>query len=40
MGAEREVRTRVSAEELRAVVGTTYELTYTLDALGRFPPRT
>ncbi len=37
VGAEREVRTRVSAEELRAVVGTTYELTYTLDALGRLP---
>ena len=28
---------RVSTEELRAVVGTTYELTYTLNALGRLP---
>ena len=39
VGAEREVRTTVSAEELRAVVGATYELTYTLDASGRLPPR-
>jgi hypothetical protein len=37
VSAEREVRTTVSEEELRAVIGTTYELTYTLTTLGRLP---
>ena len=31
------MRLRASAEELRAVVGTAYELTYTLAAVGRLP---
>jgi hypothetical protein len=35
--AEREVRTTVSSEDLRAVIGTTYELTYTLTTAGRLP---
>lgn len=35
--AEREVRTSVSTEELRAVVGATYEVTYTLTTFGRLP---
>ena len=34
---EREVRTTVSADDLRVVIGSTYELTYTLNVLGRMP---
>ncbi len=37
VSAERDVRTSVSQEELRAVIGTTYELTYTLTTFGRLP---
>jgi hypothetical protein len=37
VNAEREVRTTVSREELRAVIGTSYELTYTLTTAGRLP---
>ncbi|MEJ0085109.1 MAG: M12 family metallo-peptidase [Pseudomonadota bacterium] len=37
VSAEREVRISVSTEELRAVIGTSYELTYTLDVVGRLP---
>ncbi|HEV7609851.1 MAG TPA: zinc-dependent metalloprotease family protein [Steroidobacteraceae bacterium] len=37
VSAEREVRLTASTEELRAVIGTTYELTYTFKAFGRLP---
>ena len=37
VSAEREIRISASTEELRAVVGTTYDITYTLNALGRHP---
>jgi hypothetical protein len=35
--AERFVRLQASTEDLRAVLGTTYEVTYTMDVMGRLP---
>jgi hypothetical protein len=35
--AERFVRLQASTEDLRTVLGTTYEVTYTMDVMGRLP---